>query len=140
MTTRNRRPVISEESQIAALRRFDQSFEQSVISRNITPVMSSFWNSPELVVYPPLGAMELRGFDAVKEYYERFLKANIIRFEYFEAHYQLLGDAAVGWGKWRLIVQERKRQHTTEGRYTTIYGLIGDHWKYVIKHSSVPSA
>jgi len=137
---RDRRDAPPEQSQIAALRKFDQYFEMAMLAGNVNQLMDAFWNSPELIVYPHQGTVELRGYDAVKKYYERFLKARVIQFGHFEAHYQLLADSAVGWGKWRLVVQDKqKRQHVTEGRYTAIYAFIGDHWKYVIKHSSVPS-
>lgn len=136
---RDRRDVISEESQIAALRKFDQAFETAIVARDLDAVTSAFWPSQELIVFPPLGPMELRGITAVQDYYERLLKMDIVRFEHFEAHYQLLGDCAVGWGKWRLVVQEKKKHRATEGRYTAVYGLIHKHWRYIIQHSSVPA-
>jgi hypothetical protein len=107
--------------------------------RNLKAVMAAFCKSPQLVVFPAMGAVELQGWDAVHDYYDRLLSTNIISFECPEAHYQLLSpEAAAGWGRWKMTTQVGRKQESMIGRYTRIYGLIEERWVYVIDHASLP--
>jgi len=125
---------------IAGAKALDQQFVTAYKKGDVDGVMAAYWNSPELVSYPP-DAMETRGWRATKE--------NLIHFfatvpgpdlELTEVNYKVAGDVVLSWGKWRLTLATPGGETALEGRYTDVKAKRDGKWVYILDHASVPLA
>ncbi len=127
------------EQMIAAANALDQQFLSAYNSGDVDGVMATYWNSPELVSYPP-GTMEARGWQAVKEDIAGFLaSAPGLQLQLFDTNNKVIGDAVMGWGKWRITIPAGEKEPTViSGRYSDIKTKRNGKWVYILDHASVP--
>lgn len=126
------------EQMIAAAKALDQRFLEAYSKTDVDGVMACYWNSPDLVNYPP-GAMEERGWQAVKDgIAEFFASAPGLKAELLETNYRVAGDVVFGWGKWRITIPTGGEPMVISGRYTDIKARRDGKWVYVLDHASVP--
>jgi len=132
-------PVQDVEKEIAALKQVDSVWEASFVKGDIDGIMSTYWNSPELVSYPP-NTMEVNGYEAVRMSYEKMYGMMAVKSaQSVNASYKVSGDVAFGWGTWKMTFQPTGGQDMgTEGRYTNMYVKKDGKWYYAVDHASVP--
>lgn len=127
------------EKMIAAAKALDQKFMEAFNKGDVDALMSTYWNSPDLVVYPP-GAMEWRGWQAAKESFKEFL-ANMkgAKLQLTEPNYKVAGDVVMSWGKWRITMPTPDgKTMDMMGRYTDVKTKKDGKWVYIIDHASAP--
>jgi len=124
---------------IAAARDVDRHLVDSYNRGDIDGVMSNYWKSPDLIVYPPT-ALEARGWNAVREMMERGLaNAPGAKLELTESRYQASGDLVICWGKWRMTLPSKDGfPFTIEGRYTSLKAQRDGKWVFILDHASIP--
>ena len=128
-------PGPTPEQMIASAKEVDQRFCQAFSKGDVDAIMATYWNSPELVVYPP-DAMEQHGWAAVKESYKNFPGAKL---ELIDPHYMVAGDVVIGWGKWKLTLTGADgKPMDMFGRYTNVMAQKDGKWVYIIDHPSMP--
>jgi ketosteroid isomerase-like protein len=132
-------PGPNPDQMIAAAKTVDQQFLDGFNKGDVNAVMAMYWNSPDLVIYPP-AAMEAKGWAAGKAAFEKmFGDMKGAKLELTESNYRAMGDAVVGFGKWR-ITMPGPNATTIEmlGRYTDVIAQRDGKWVYIIDHPSVP--
>jgi ketosteroid isomerase-like protein len=118
----------------------DQRFAQAFSQGDVEGVMATYWNSPNLLLYPP-GAMELHGTQAVRDgYVDTFKNMPGARLQLLDPHYEAAGNRVIGWGTWRMTIPSSGATLAQElnGRYTEVIAEKGGKWVYVLDHPSVP--
>jgi ketosteroid isomerase-like protein len=118
----------------------DQRFIQAFNRGDVDEVMATYWNSPNLVFYPP-GALELHGTKAVRDgYLDTFKNMPGARLQLLDTHYEAAGDRVIGWGTWRMTIPGSGATPAQElsGRYTEVMAEKDGKWVYVLDHPSVP--
>jgi len=127
------------EHMIAAARALDQQFVAAYGKGDVDGVMATYWNSPDLVSYPP-DAMETRGWRATRENLTHFF-ATVpgADLELTEMNYKVAGDMVLSWGRWRLTMTSPAGESTAiEGRYSDVKAKRDGKWVYILDHASVP--
>ncbi len=101
--------------------------------------MATYWNSPDLVIYWPV-AMEVRGYDNVREHIQQFFEESEMRsFEFVDPQHKVSQNVAVGWGKWKFAYQPAEAPEIeSEGRYTVMYVKQEGEWLMAVDHASMP--
>jgi len=56
----------SPDTMITEAKALDQRFTEAYNNGDVDAIMATYWNSPDLVSYPP-GALELKGFEAIRQ-------------------------------------------------------------------------
>jgi len=122
-----------------AAKELDDKFMVAFNKEDLDGVMDCYWNSPEVIIYPP-DVMESRGYEAVKSEFEKFFAENEIKgFEPTNTSYMALGDYGLGWGNFSITLGLPDGQETKlEGRFTSISGMKDGKWVYIIDHASAP--
>ena len=127
------------EEMIASAKALDQRFIESYNKGDVDAIMATYWNSPDLISFPP-GTLELRGWDAAKEgMMKSFAIAPGGKLTLTETHYQVAGDIVLGWGKWSFTMPmpDGARMEMT-GRFTDAKAERDGKWVYIMDHASVP--
>lgn len=129
----------SPEQMIAAAKELDKAFLEAYNKGDVDGVMATYWNSPEMVSYPP-GAMELRGWENMKaKMTEEFKSMQGGNLTLLEPHYQAFGDAVLGYGTWRFTApMPNGESMTMDGRYTGVAMKKDGKWVFVHDHASAP--
>lgn len=132
----------NSEKMIAAAKKLDQQFMTAYNNRDAAAIMACYWNSPELVSYPP-DALEVHGWQAAKEGLEEAF-AHMppdAKLELTESSYKVAGDVVIGWGKWRMTMRGPEGEAMTmDGRYTDVKAERDSKWVLIHDHASVPMA
>lgn len=132
----------NSEKMIAAAKKLDEQFLAAYNNRDAAALTACYWNSPELVSYPP-DMLEVRGWQAVKETMEQGF-ANLpkdAKLEMIDTNYKAAGDVVIGWGKWRMTMTGPEGEAMTmNGRYTDVKAERDGKWVYIHDHASVPMA
>lgn len=87
-----------------------------------------------------VGEMVVEGREATEAAWAPFFEANTIdEAELIQGGLETLGDAAVGWGLWRIVFTPREggEQAVKEGRYMDMSRKTDEGWRYVVDHASV---
>lgn len=117
----------------------DQKFVEAYNKLDVDGVMSTYWNSPELVSFPP-GEMEEKGWENVKKGMEGFFNSvDKIDLKLTDLNYKISGDNVISWGLWKMVIHDgngSKMEMT--GRYTDIKAKRNGKWVYILDHASVP--
>ena len=131
--------VEDPEKLMQAAKELDQRFIEAYNNRDVDAVMETFWNSPELVSFPP-GKMETRGWEAAKEsFQEDFTNMPEFVLELTEMNYLVSGDEVVGYGTWRFTLSLPDGESMTmDGRYTDVKAKRDGKWVYILDHASAP--
>lgn len=129
----------SPEQMIAAAKALDQQFATAYNNGDVDGVMATYWNSPDLVSFPP-GTMEARGWQAVKDDLAQFLaSAPGLKLELLEANYKVVGEVVLGYGKWRATIPAGGDNPVVlNGRYSDVHAKRNGKWVYIMDHASVP--
>ena len=127
------------EKLIQAANELDKKFIEAYNDRDVDAIMETFWNSPELVSFPP-GLMETRGWEATKASFgEEFENATDFVLELTESNNVALGDAVLGYGKWRFTISIPDADPMiVEGRYSDVKAKRDGKWVYILDHASAP--
>ncbi|MBX2990709.1 MAG: nuclear transport factor 2 family protein [Bacteroidetes bacterium] len=114
----------------------DKAWLEAYNSKNVDAIMALYWNSPDLVSYPP-GEMEVRGWDKMKEgMMKEFSQATDGKLEFVETSNRAMGTVVIGSGKWRFTMPSAQVDVT--GRYTDVKAKKEGKWVYLMDHASVP--
>lgn len=137
------KPAHTEDEMIAAAKALDAKFFNAMNTENLDSVMGCYWNSPDLVVYPP-GETEKKGWDAVKKSFAGFFYGmDGAKHELTETNYKVQGDAVICWGKLKMYVprpDSTAAPMVMEGRYMDMVVNKDGNWVYVVDHASVAMA
>ena len=127
------------EEMIASAKALDERFIAAFNKGDVDAAMANYWNSPELVVYPP-DSMAAKGWPDSKAAMAQMLaKIPGAKLELTDANYTVAGDVVIGYGTWRLTMHPPNEKHTTmEGRLTDVKAERDGKWVYLIDHASVP--
>lgn len=127
------------EAMIAAADEMDQKFFDAYNNKDLETIKELYWNSPDLVSYPP-GEMELKGYDAVIESFRKDFEDNFDgRIEIISLVNRPIGDVVYGTGTWRFIMQAPDGSEIEiEGRYLDIKAERDGKWVYIADHASIP--
>jgi ketosteroid isomerase-like protein len=117
----------------------NQAFVDAFNRGDVDAVASMYWNSPEVVLFPP-DTMECKGFEEVHDGYARMFAAmKGAHLELTETHDMPAGDVVVSWGLWRLTgTGPDGKPMVTNGRFTDVKGERDGRWVYLVDHISLP--
>lgn len=126
------------EQMVTAAKELDQRFLEAYNNGDVDALMDTYWNSPELVSYPP-DALVLRGWQNVKVAAEEtFKQMKGAKLELTEMNNKAVGDVVLGWGKWRIqMTMPGGEVMTLIGRYSDVKAKRDGKWVYIIDHASV---
>ena len=132
-------PKPDTQAMVAAANKLDQSFIEAFNRGDADALAALYWNSPDVVSYPP-DTLQASGVEAIR-------KANAASFsamkgaklELTETHQVPAGDVVIGWGLFRVTVPLADGK-TTEmvGRYTDVKSERDGKWVYLMDHGSMP--
>jgi ketosteroid isomerase-like protein len=115
----------------------DRRFVQGVNKGDLDMIMETYWNSPDLIVYPP-NTMEARGWDATKEVYRGLLAAMPgVQLVIHDARYHVAGDVVLGTGLWSMTIPGSTTP-ALQGRFSNVIGIKNGQWVYIMDHPSAP--
>jgi ketosteroid isomerase-like protein len=128
-----------KERMIVAAKALDQRFQEAYNAGDVDAVMACYWNSPNLVTFPP-GTMEVRGWDALRaDFAQGFTAMPGATLEMTDSNYEVLGNAVISWGTWRMTIPSGSAAPTVvDGRYTDVKADHDGTWLYMLDHASVP--
>lgn len=129
----------TDEEMITAAKALDQRFVEAYNKQDVDGVMACYWNSPELVSFPP-GNMVERGPEEVRHGLSAFLNSvPELQLKLKESHHKVIGDAVLSWGLWHLEIATPDGQ-TMEmnGRFLDAKAMRDGKWVYIVDHASVP--
>ena len=124
---------------VQAANELDKKFIEAYNNRDANAIMETYWNSPDLVNFPP-GMMESRGWGATKKaMQEEFANAPDFVLELTESNNVAVGDAVIGYGKWRYTITiPESEPMIVEGRYSDVKAKRDGKWVYILDHASAP--
>jgi ketosteroid isomerase-like protein len=126
----------SPEKMVAEAAALDKAWLDAYNNKNVDAIMALYWNSPDLLSFPP-GEMEIRGWENVKQgFVKEFAGANDGRLEMIESNNKAVGDAVIGWGKWRFTMSSMQIDVT--GRYSDVKAKRDGKWVFIMDHASAP--
>jgi ketosteroid isomerase-like protein len=128
-----------DQEMIAAARKVDRHFVEAFNRGDIDAVMSNYWNSPDLIVYPPT-ALEAHGYKAVREaMLQGLANAPGAQLTLADPRYQVSGDLVICHGKWRMTLPSKDGiPFVVEGRYTDLKAERDGKWVFILDHASIP--
>ena len=123
----------------AAAKELDEKFVAAFNNEDINGVLDCYWNSPEVTFYPP-GAMERKGYEAIKAEFEEFFAENEIKgIELTNTSEMALGDYGFSMGNFSITLGTPDGMGTKlEGRFTSVIAMKDGKWVYIIDHASAP--
>jgi len=129
------------EQMIAAAKALDEAFFKAFSAGDAEGVAATYWHSPDVVSFPP-DAMEVRGWDAIKQaYVDAFKSMAGAKLEAYDVHYLVAGEFVFTWGRWRMTMAGSDGKPVTmEGRYSDLKGKRDGKWVFIHDHASVPMA
>ena len=131
---------MTEEESLVAANQLDSMLLLAFNKGDVNALMQLYWNSPELTAYPPARVMQLKGYEAVKEFYTRDFASNKgARLEYTSNSNILFKDVVIGHGtfKWTMPVIGAK-PIVFEGRHTEVKAMKDGKMVIVVDHTSAP--
>ncbi len=127
------------EAMVKAADALDRAFVESFNKGDVDALNTLYWNSPDVASFPP-DLLEARGIAAVRESNARTaasLKGG--QLEITESHNMPVGEAVVGYGKFRIAIPGPDGKPTqVVGRYTDVKAERDGKWVYLIDHASAP--
>jgi len=127
------------EKMVQAADELDKKFIEAYNDRDADALMETYWNSPDLVSFPP-GIMETRGWEATKNAIEEeFANAPEFVLELTEINNVVVGEAVLGYGKWRFTISIPDADPMIlEGRFSDVKAKRDGKWVYILDHASAP--
>lgn len=101
--------------------------------------MSTYWNSPDLVSFPPDQPVE-RGYESVAKGMREFIESMPgVKIEMADPTYLIAGEYVVTLGTFKMTVRTPEGgTQVMNGRYTDVKTEKDGKWVYVHDHASVP--
>jgi ketosteroid isomerase-like protein len=128
----------SPEKMIAEAKALDQRFFDAYNKGDVDAIMATYWNSPDLVSFPP-GAMMAKGFEAVRQGMLKEFSGPRGKLELVDANYKVAGDIVYCWGTWRWTMAPPEGPPIEVlGRYSDIKAKRDGKWVFVMDHASAP--
>jgi uncharacterized protein (TIGR02246 family) len=124
---------------ITAAKALDQQFLEAFNKGDAEAVAALYWNSPEVVSYPP-DMLEAVGSEAIKEAMAHsFANGPTGTLEVINPQYMVAGDYVVSWGKalFKTTMPDGMPVEMTL-RYTDVKTERDGKWVYTHDHASVP--
>ena len=124
---------------VEAAKQLDQHYAEAFNKGDLDGVMANYWNSPDLVVFPP-DEMQVKGWAAVSESIGNVMKSITgAKLEMIESHYTPLGDVVIGWGLWKLSFPDSHGAVPDMfGRYSNVSTKKDGKWVLILDHISEP--
>lgn len=125
---------------IASAKDLDHRFVNAFNARDVEALAATYWQSPEVVSFPPDG-MGARGWDDVRRALQASLPPPGSTLELTGADHRVEGDLVLTSGTWRLrIPQPDGSTAQVDGRFSDVKAERGGKWVYLMDHASVPMA
>ena len=125
----------SADEMISSAKSVDASFITAFNSGDAEGMAALYWNSPDLVVYPP-DAMECKGWQALHDEYVQMAKENSgAKLQLIEPQYLVAGNYVIDHGRWKMTLASGQEML---GRYTAVMTMKDGKWVFVLDHPSVP--
>jgi ketosteroid isomerase-like protein len=125
----------SQDEMLKAAAAMDKAFVAAFNKGDVDAVCALYWNSPEVVFYPP-DAMEARGMDALRASMAAAMAMMAGgKMEMVDSHQMVAGDTVIGWGMWRFTAADGS---VMNGRYTDVRAKRDGKWVYLVDHASCP--
>lgn len=131
---------MTEAELLTAANQLDSMFLVVFNKGDVNGFMQLYWNSPELTAYPPARNMQLKGYEAVKEFYTNDFASNKgARLEYTANNNIPFKDVVIGHGtfKWTMPVAGAEPM-VLEARHTVVKAMKDGKMVIVIDHTSAP--
>jgi ketosteroid isomerase-like protein len=122
-----------------AIETMDKQFVEAFNRQDVDGIMTSYWNSPNLVVWYP--DEDLQGYDAVRASWERtFREVDVKHFSVDQRNIEVGHHMAYDWGNWTYTFQPKgaPEEMTIKGRYLQVWAEKDGKWLVVADHASVP--
>jgi ketosteroid isomerase-like protein len=132
-----RRPT--PEEMIAAATALDSQYVDAFNRDDADALMATYWKSPRLVSIGLDGSAP-EGWDGVSAAWHASMDGNPdSRLELIESHNVPLGEAVIGWGRWRITAtSDSGAPDVLEGPYSDVKAFVDGRWVRVLDHASVP--
>lgn len=125
----------SPDKMIEAAKALDNQFMEAYNKGDVDGVMATYWNSPDLVSFPP-GMLESRGWEGSRRSMVKEFEASPGgQLEMFDQQYTVGGEYVVTWGKWRYTAPGMSEPAI--GRFTDVKAKRDGKWVYIHDHSSI---
>lgn len=124
---------------VAAANAVDSAFLAGFNAGDVNALMTTYWNSPELVSIG-LDGMGGTGWDGAKAGWEATIAAMPGAQLAFPTMYNIAaGDVVLGWGTWTMTIPNGDGTSTVlQGRYSDVKAQRDGKWVYIMDHASVP--
>ncbi len=129
----------SSEEMLAAARQADQDFIAAFNQGDAAATASMYWNSPDLVFFPP-GTLQVHGSSDVQEEFEQIFAAMPgAMIQLTEIRLMVAGDVVIGWGLFNITIPGPDGPTLAlDGRYTVVMAERDGKWVYIHDHASAP--
>ncbi len=120
-------------------KQLDDKWVTAFVNMDIKGIMDCYWNSPGVTFYPP-DTMEIRGYEAIRTWYQVFFVLNRIKeAKLVNASYFALGDNALRLGQWLVTAETPRGQNIVKQLGQTVVSSLRDgKWVYIHDHISEP--
>ncbi len=127
------------EQLITEAKALDAAWLEAYNARNLEAVMAGYWNSPDLVSYPP-GAMEIKGWENMKaQLQQEFSMGPGGKLEILTSNYTVHGNVVSTNGTWRYTMAGPDGAPMEFlGRYSDLKAKHAGKLVYIMDHASVP--
>jgi len=118
----------------------DLAWKKAFVANDLEAVLACY--APDAVAWLP-DTPEAKGATAIRESFKAFLGANTIRdFTMSDAHYEVHGDRAVGWGRFVLTLVPKAGDAAAKpvslaGRFSEVAVKRDGRWVYLVDHASI---
>jgi len=132
-------PPQDVEKEKAALHEQTTKFVEAFNGKNVDALMALYWNSPDLVFYPP-DTMKVTGYDGVRQLFTDFFAKNDVKnFAIKNEQYKVSGDMAFSWGEYSFTIQPTGgSEMQANGRYISLSMKHEGNWLIAVDHASMP--
>ncbi|HEX5818806.1 MAG TPA: nuclear transport factor 2 family protein [Gemmatimonadales bacterium] len=132
-------PRPSPEEMIAAATALDSQYLDAFNREDADALMATYWHSPRLVSIGLDGSAP-QGWEGASAAWHESMDGNPdSRLEFVESHNVPLGEAVIGWGRWRLTTpSDSGPPEVLEGPYSDVKAFRDGRWVRVLDHASVP--
>jgi uncharacterized protein (TIGR02246 family) len=125
------------ENMQAAADALDQKFVEAFNAGDADALMDTYWNSPDLVSFPPDG-MGGQGWDQTKAAaVSMFAGLKGAKLEITTHHNDVHGEVVLGWGMFTLTLPDSAGTQI-HGRFSDVKTEKDGKWVYIMDHASVP--
>jgi ketosteroid isomerase-like protein len=123
---------------IAAAAALDSQYVAAFNRDDADALMATYWKSPRLVSIG-LDGSQPQGWEGVSAAWHASMDGNPkATLEVIESHNVPLGEAVIGWGRWRLTTaSDSGPPEVLEGPYSDVKAFVEGRWVRVLDHASV---